>query len=208
MNISFEESLKISQVTKVEDVAPNFRKKNNISNEHLEKIVQTIGINLEISTERVLAGMFCLFLQGASSAGAPLTMSVDLGNGKCMEKRNIVNACVAIVGHPFIRRIAETLAYEIGTFAFNNKLYGELANRINNKLKAESGENLTELEMAFCSSFSQSIVNLAEVTSERLSRKLTEDYLNRFENKKKSIKTDNVMSTNKTNKKKKNNKKK
>src|SRR5689334_11752138 len=107
--INLEECLKSSQTMNVEDVIPNFRKKNTLTKEQLEKIIQTISINLDISYERVMVGMYCLLLQVASSAGAAITMSVDLGDGKCLEKRNIVNACVAIMGNQFSRRVAETL---------------------------------------------------------------------------------------------------
>lgn len=173
--------------TKVEEIAPDFRRKNNISDEQLEKIIKIIQTHLGMKrTTQVIVGMNLLFLQGAASAGAPITMSVNLGEGICMEKRNIVDACNTVTGHKFIRRIAETLAPQIGRFAYNNKLVGELGYRINNKLKAEKGESLSELELAYCSSFSQVIPNLNEITSERLSKLLAEDYQIRFEKQKKS----------------------
>lgn len=187
-NISFnlEDVIKKSKQIKVEEVAPNFRKKNLLSREQIGKIVQAIGTHLDISPDRVLISMYLLFLQGAASAGAPITMGVDLENGKCVEKRNIINACNLVMEHQYIRRIAETLALDIGEFAYNNNLAGELAYRINNKFKAETGTSLTEREMAFCSSFSQAIPNLAEISSERLAKLLAEDYQKRFENKKRS----------------------
>lgn len=110
---------------------------------------------------------------------------------KLKEKRNIIDACNTVTGHKFIRRIAETLALSIGKFAYNNKLVGELGYRINNKLKAEKGESLNELELAYCSSFSQAISNLEEVTSERLSKLLAEDYQRRFEKQRKSKPAEN-----------------
>lgn len=184
-SFNLEEIINKSMQNKVEDIAPNFRRKNTLSKEQIEKIIQTISLNLELSPERVLIGMNLLFLQGAASAGAPVTMSIELGDGKCMEKRNIMTACNVVTGNIYIRRIAETLAKEIGEFAYTNKLAGELAYRINNKLKADTGESLNEKEMAYCSSFSQVIPDLSERTSERLSRLLAEDYQKRFENRKK-----------------------
>jgi hypothetical protein len=184
-NSNLDEIIGKTMANKVEELVPNFRKKNTLSNEQIEKIIQTISINLDIPQERVLVGMNLLFLQGAASAGAPLTMSIDLGGGKCIEKRNIIDACKIVTGNIFIRRIAETMALQIGKFAELNELAGELGFRINNKFKAETGENLTDKEMAFCSSFSQSIPNLDKITSERLARLLAEDYQIRFENKKK-----------------------
>lgn len=183
-NINLNEIIEISLKTRVEEVAPNFRKKNTLTNEQIEKIIQTISLNLGISPEKVLIGMNLLFLQGIASAGAPTTMSIELGDGKFIEKRNIIDACNLVTGHKFIRRIAETLAMQIGNFAYKHKLAGELGYRINNKLKADKGESLNEKEMAFCSSFSQSIPNLTEETSERLAKLLAEDYQKRFENKK------------------------
>lgn len=169
----------------LDNVAPNFRKKNTLSDDQIERIIKTISINLGIPPEKVLIGIYLLFLQGAASAGAPATMVVELGDGKCIEKRNLTSACSLVTGNAYIRRIAETLAIQIGDFAQKNKLAGELAYRINNKVKAETGNNLSEKEMAYCSSFSQAIPNLAEITSERLSKLLAEDYQRRFENKKK-----------------------
>lgn len=203
INIDLREIIKKSLETKVEEVAPSFKKKNTLSNDQIEKIIQTISFNLNIEPEKVLIGIYLLFLQGAASAGAPLTMSVDLGNGKYIEKKNIVNACNLVTEHTYIRRIAETLAKEIGDFAYKNKLVGELAYRVNNKFKAETGNNLNDLEMAYCSSFSQVIPDLSEIASDRLAKLLAEDYQKRFEFKKKSGRSDgNSLSvTSKKNKK-------
>ena len=203
INIDLKEIIRKSLETKVEEVSPSFKKKNTLSNDQIEKIIQTIGLSLNIEPEKVLIGIYLLFLQGAASAGAPLTMSVDLGNGKYIEKKNVVNACNLVTQHTYIRRIAETLAREIGNFAYKNKLVGELAYRINNKFKAETGNNLTELEMAYCSSFSQVIPDLSEVVSDRLAKLLAEDYQKRFEFKKKSVKSESnsIQIINKKNKK-------
>jgi len=201
--VNLNEIIKATMNKRVEDVAPNFRRKNVLTEEQIEKIIRTISINLEIDPEKVLIGMILLFLQGAASAAAPVTMSVELGNGKFIEKRNIVNACNVVTGHIFIRRIAETLALQIGNFAYQNKLAGELGYRINNKLKADTGESLNEKEMAFCSSFSQVIPDLSDITSERLAKLLAADYQRRFENKKKQTKIDNIPKNNVRGKKKK-----
>lgn len=186
-----EDLLKKSLSENLESVAPNFRKKNTLTDLQIERIIQTISLNQGIAPEKALIGIILLFLQGAASAGAPSTMSVDLGDGKCIDKRNVVNACNLVIGNQYIRRIAETLAKQIGEFALKNKLAGELAYRINNRFKAETGSSLSEIEMAYCSSFSQSIPDLAEITSERLSKLLAEDYQERFENKRKPVKIEN-----------------
>lgn len=186
---SLNELIEATKLEDVDKIAPKFRKKNTMSDEQLEKIVQIIALNLDIDPKTALIGMILLFLQGAASAGTPPTMSVEIGN-IVMEKRHIMNACFNVTGHQFIRRIAESMAETIGLFAYKNHLAGELAYRINNKLKAENGTSLTEMEMAFCSSFSQAIPNL-ENKSERLAKLLAEDYQKRFENKKKSDKSIN-----------------
>lgn len=173
---------------KVDDVAPTYRKKLKMSEEKVQKIIESIMTSLGINeTQTVLIGIILLFLQGAASEGTPLTLSVQIGE-KTIEKRNIITACEFIEGHKYIRRIAEAIALTIGDFADKNNLTGEFAQRINNKLKAESGETLTPREMAFCSSFSQSIPNLEEITTPRLVKLLAEDYSRRFDNKKKENK--------------------
>nr|YP_010700506.1 putative group II intron reverse transcriptase/maturase mat2 [Strombomonas costata]WCH63589.1 putative group II intron reverse transcriptase/maturase mat2 [Strombomonas costata] len=168
----------------LEEVAPNFRK-SIMTEEQIENIITTLSVALKIDEKTAMIGSMLLFLQGAASSGTPMNMSIHLKDGKVIEKRNLVNACMSVTGHQYIRRMAEAMAPQIGLFANKNKLNGELAARINNKLRAETGNNLTELEMAYCSSFSQSIPNLEEIASERLAKLLAEDYQKRFENKKK-----------------------
>lgn len=184
--IKFTELFESTLGNSVESIAPNFRRKSVITDEQLEKIIDSISIKLTMEPEEVLIGMILLFLQGASSAGAPVTMSVEFANGKCLTKRNIVSACNHITGHEFIRRIAEKMAKQIGSYASKYELSGELAYRIDNKLKAEGQEGLTLVEKAYCSSFSQVIPELNELcSSDRLQKLLAEDYQKRFENKKK-----------------------
>nr|YP_009389096.1 hypothetical protein [Euglena archaeoplastidiata]AKR17869.1 hypothetical protein [Euglena archaeoplastidiata] len=189
----------------IDVIAPNFRRKTKISEEQIKKIIKSISLNLDISEEKAVIGMTLLFLQGAASASTPTSIFVELGDEKYMEKRNIIDACALVTGHRFIRRIAETLALQIGNFAYKNKLIGELGYRVNNKFKAETGESLTELELAYCSSFSQTIPNLSELVSDRLVKLLAEDYQKRFENKRKSNNENNKLNGNSSFKKKKNN---
>lgn len=183
---TLENLLKITLERKIEEVVPNFRKKTFMTSEEIERIIQTISVTTGIKSDRVLIGIMLLFLQGAASAGSPPTLSVELEDGKSLTKKDIIAACIMVAKHQYIRRIAESLAKEIGQFAEKNKLHGELAHRINNRFKAETGSNLSDIELSYCSSFSQSIPNLAEITSERLAKLLAEDYQKRFENKKKT----------------------
>lgn len=200
--ISLNDIIEKSMNENLEDIAPNFRR-NKITNDQIERIIKSISANLRINPEVSLVGMMLLFLQGAASSGSPLTMSIEIDQGKYIEKRNIVSACNLVTGHQYIRRIAEALAPEIGKYANKNNLKGELATRINNRLKAETGENLTHIEMSYCSSFSQSISNLAEITgSERLTKLLAEDYQRNFDGKRnRSLKIDKYINAGKKKKK-------
>lgn len=172
----FEEALK----EKVEIFAPNY-KKAKISDEQIIKIMECISKELDVPIQRVIAGTYLLFLQGAASASSPDSMSVPLTEEAKLDKRTLVQTCLYITKHQYIRRIAEAKAAEIGRFAEINKLQGELAQRINNKYMAETGLTLSDKELAYCSSFSQSIPNLEEITSSRLSKLLAEDYTRRFD---------------------------
>lgn len=96
----------------------------------------------------------------------------------------MISAYQYVVGNVYIRRLAEALAVEIGNFAEKNSLKGDLCQRIEIKLKSETGESLTKTEQAWCSSFNQNIDDLAERSSQRLVKLLAYDYNKRFENNK------------------------
>lgn len=168
-----------------EDIAPNY-KKSVLSNEEIDRIIDRVANDIEVTKATALAGIILLMLKGAASGGTPQTLSTELKDGKVIAKRNITGAYIAVTGNNYIRRLAESLAVEIGEFAERFELEGELSQRINTAIKAESGETLTKKERAWCSSFSQNIPNLAEKSSERLVKLLAEDYKKRFENKKKT----------------------
>jgi hypothetical protein len=186
-----EEAMKLN----MNDIAPNF-KKGKMTDEEVNRIINMISQELKISKSRLLVGIFLLFLKGAANVGTPATMSVELGDNKTLTKKILLNAYQYVTQNTFLRRLAEHLAPAIGKFAEDNKLMGELANRINNKHKADTGDSLDPKELAYCSSFSQSIPNLEEITSKRLTQLLAEDYNRRFEPKK----TTNQNNTKQTNK--------
>lgn len=168
-----------------EDIAPDFRK-GVLSGDEIDSIIEKIAKELDISSEEALTGVMLLMLKGAASSGTPQTLSVLLKGGKTLAKKNVYAAYVSVTGNEFLRRLAEGLAVSIGEFAENFSLEGELSQRINTSLKAETGEILNAKEIAWCSSFSQNIPDLAKRSSERLVKLLAEDYKKRFENKKKS----------------------
>lgn len=174
----------------LDQIAPNF-KKGALSIEEIDKILEKVASDINVDKRDALVGTMLLMLKGAASSGTPQTLSVDLRNGKTIAKKNISAAYLSVTGNSYMRRLAEGLSVQIGEFAENFGLAGELSQRINTVLKAETGEVLNAKEMAWCSSFSQNIPDLAQRSSERLVRMLAEDYKKRFENKKKSIKESN-----------------
>lgn len=181
----------------LETIAPNFRK-SALSSEDINRIIERIANDIGVSRGDALAGTILLMLKGAASGGTPQSLSVDLRDGKTLAKKNIYGAYVTITGNSYIRRLAESIAVNIGEFAEHYSLNGELAHRINTVLKAETGEILTPKEMAWCSSFSQNLPDLASRSSERLVQLLAEDYKKRFEQKKKTnlINRDNNLRNN------------
>lgn len=187
-----------SNILKEDDlgkIAPNF-KKGILDNGEVEKIIRLTANDIDITEKEALIGIMLLMLKGAASGGTPQTLAVELKGGKTIAKRNVMGAYYAVTGNNYIRRLAETLAINIGEFAEKFNLNGELAQRINTALKAEKGESLNTKELAWCSSFSQNIPDLQERSSERLVRLLAEDYKKRFENKKK-VDTNKLLKNNK-----------
>lgn len=168
-------------------IAPNFRK-GFLTSQEIDAIIKRIAREIAIPEKEALAGIMLLMLKGAASSGTPQTLSIDLRDGKTLTKKNITAAYLTETGNSYLRRLAEGLATQIGEFAEHFGLQGELSQRINTMLKAETGETLTPKEVAWCSSFSQNVPDLANRSSERLVKLLAEDYKRRFENKKKSVK--------------------
>lgn len=178
-------------------------KKESLTDAEVKKILSLITDELEITEEQTLIGIMYLFLKGMASSGTPPSLSLDIKEGKTITKRNVMAAYQYTTGNTYLRRLAETLAIPIGRFAEKNNLKGELAQRINTQLKADKGESLTSQEMAWCSSFSQSIPNLTMYTTDRVDHLLAQDYRKRFELKKvKSQANDDNISKKKKKKKK------
>lgn len=166
----------------VTEMAPKFLR-DVISQQEIDRIVDMVAQELKVPNPVALMGIFLLFLKGAANSGAPLNLSIELVNGVIIQKKTLLSAYKYVMDNEYLRRLAETLATKIGKFAEKQNLRGELANSIDIILRAENGENLTPKEAAWCSSFSQSIPNLAELSSERLTKLLAEDYNRRFSKK-------------------------
>lgn len=172
--------------TPVEQVSPDF-KKSSITDNQIEKIVQTLATNFNAQPKDVVVALILLFLKGAASDGTPPTLSVEVTN-KTFTKRDLISSYQLVTGNNYIRRLAEAMASTIGTYAEANGLRGELATRIETQYRGETGETLSHKELAWCSSFSQSLPDLTERSSERLVKLLAADYNKRFSaNKKKKI---------------------
>lgn len=178
-----------------DEIAPNFRK-GAITETEITTIIEKTATDIGVSKETALVGIILLMLKGAASGGTPPTLSVELTGGKTLAKRNLLGAYMSVTGNSYIRRLAEGLAVNIGEFAEAFSLQGELAQRINTALKADNGEILSSKEMAWCSSFSQNVPDLANRSSERLVKLLAEDYKRRFDNKKKTNNNTNTQKQN------------
>lgn len=143
--------------------------------------MKLIANNIGMTKRDAVAGTMLLMLEGCASRNTPINLEVILPDGKVLSKKNVMGAYLAVTGNTYIRRLAESLAVTTSEFAEFFELKGELVQRINNLLRAKSGETLTKKEAAWCSSFSQNIPDLADRSSERLVKLLAEDYQKRFQ---------------------------
>lgn len=163
--------------TSIESVSPGF-KKNQMSEDEVNKVIITIANIHNMPPAFVIIGVILLFLKGAAS-GTPLSLSVEVSEFE-LSKRDLLNAYTAVTVNNFLRRMAEAMAMPIGQYAERNRLRGELAQKVENSLKAETGERLTAKELAWCSSFNQHLENLSDLSSERLVKLLSADNNKRF----------------------------
>lgn len=128
-----------------------------------------------------------LFLKGAANKGAPSTMAVDVfgedGERVTVQKYDLMSIHKAVTGNNFLRRLAETLAPKISSFAEAKNLQGDLAKAINNSLIAQGEPPLSAKEKAWANSFCQKSVEL-EKEAPRVAKYLAIDYQKRFSKKK------------------------
>jgi len=169
----------------VKDLAPTEAMPvTRISSDQVQEIVTKVAADMQVSPPVALASIYLLLNKGAANVKAPNSMQVNVLNEKkeevSLSKLDLMAAYRRVTGNNYLRRLAETLAVEIAQFAEKNGLRGELATRINNKLVSNSQVPLTLKEMAWASSFCQSVANLASLSSDRLPGLLAEDYSQRF----------------------------
>jgi hypothetical protein len=143
INMSITDLAKKILMDDLEVIAPNF-KKVILGDKEVFQIIDKLSTDMEVTKQEALTGIMLLMLKGAASAGTPNTLSVQLKNEKFITKKNLMSAYVAVTGNVYIRRLAETLAIHIGEFAENFNLQGELSQRVNTMLKADTGEILTQ----------------------------------------------------------------
>lgn len=169
---------KVLDEASVETVAPKV-KQSIVTEETINKIFELLCSTFEMDLAPMIAGVCLLFLKGAASDGAPLSLSVEV-LGREITKRDLLYCYEMVTGNKYLRRMAEALAVEISQYAEKNGLSGDLGKRIQTRHRASTGESLTPKELAWCSSFCQDLPNLANFSSERLAKLLAEDYDNRF----------------------------
>lgn len=140
--------------TPVDVTSPDF-KKASMSQEQVSKVLDTLSSTFDMPKTLATVAVILLFLLGAAS-GTPVTLSVNVGVWE-ISKRDLLNAYTLVTNNKFLRRMAEAMAVTIGKYAEKNGLKGELAQKITIAYKAETGENLSARELAWCSSFNQNI---------------------------------------------------
>lgn len=166
---NLDDLLKELKTEKLEDIAPNF-KQDKVSDEELEKIITIIATKFGIQRKYALVAFILLFLKGAASNNKLDDLSVEI-KGTRISKKDIKMATQQILNNINLRKIAESLAIQIGKYAEENGLSGDLANRIDKLIEEEHfviQPPLSPKERAWCSSFSRNIPDLDRYSSQRL----------------------------------------
>lgn len=183
----FKEVLKRAGNLSPQLVAPGEVQPEKLSLITIEAIIDDLAVSFGMELAYAYTTVFMLFLKGASNEGSPLTTAINVvveGKYVPITKRNLMYSYRSITGNRFLRRLARGLAIEIGQYAEKYGMDGDLAVQINNDilgdLKEENRVPLTQKERAWCSSFSQGIVNLGELSSPRLPLLLSCNKDNRF----------------------------
>lgn len=174
----------------VKEVAPSEATPvTQLSATEVSDVISKIAADMQVAPQLALVAVYLLILKGAANVKAPNSMQVEVLNEKkepvSLSKLDLMAAYRRVTGNSFLRRLAESLATEISQYAEANGLRGELATRINNKLLVTRQVPLNVKEMAWASSFCQSLYNLALLSSDRLPGLLAEDYTQRFTEKSK-----------------------
>lgn len=162
----------------VTTVAPK-SKEDAMSPEQVNEVIKVFATSCRIPIAAGFVAMALLMLKGAANAGTPESMYVEVCK-LAITKGDLLLAYEKVTGNRHIRRLAEAAAVQISRYAEQYGLDGDLAKRLNTRLRADTGENLSPKEMAWANSFCQNVPNLGELSSERLCKLLAEDFNSRF----------------------------
>jgi len=154
------------------------------SSEEIAIYMENMGVSFGLSPSQIFLAVVLLFNKGAANKGTPSTMSVEVF-GREISKNDMLYHYKRTFGTTYIRRLAESMSPEIGTFSQIHKIPGDLARRINVRLLQEGEPTLTVTEAAWASSFHQGNDNLSNI-SDRMAQMLAQDYSERFSPKPKS----------------------
>jgi hypothetical protein len=174
----------------LEKASPSFRK-NPITDAQIMCIIENLQTKFKNATKATIyTGIILLFLKGAATKSTPGSLTVEIFDIK-ITKADLENSAKFILTNTHLRRLAEKLAVNIGSFAEEKGLEGELAGRINflinnnnRDIRGEKEPLLTPKEKAWCSSFSMVIPDLNKrAASNRLTEWLSYDYEVRFNQK-------------------------
>lgn len=178
------------QVNKIDikDVAPNLGA-SPLEDEQIERIIARLAHRMYLTPFTAFCAIALLFLKGAASKTAPDKMFVEVRaiDNKLIKvtKGEIMQVYQEVTENRFIRRLAESLAVQICTFAERNNMKGDLAFNLEIEEVSEGREPLTPKEQAWANSFCQHVKDLEKLASPRLRQLLNKDYQSRFDRKKK-----------------------
>lgn len=195
-DLDFSKLTELAMKVKVSDIAPTELKANLLSQEKITEIIVGLATSHGISEQDAFVAIILLFLKGAANNGAPNTMGVTIvdtdKNHLVITKNDLKYSYQRATGNEFIRRLAESLAEQIGKYAEKNFLIGDIAQKIDSRILINKEDKdripLSQKEKAWASSFSQCLPNLSELSSTRLPQLLAADYYERFQKNKKAKK--------------------
>jgi hypothetical protein len=184
-----EENFSLNQLTEeiknkdLREVAPTVGAPP-IDEETVTRVVKRLAHKCFLSPINALASICLLCLKGAASKSAPDKMFVEIvaldGQLTKVFKGDLMKVLFDTTGNRFIRRLAETLAVTICTFAERNKLSGDLAFTFEIEEVSDGRPPLTDKEKAWSNSFCQHVSDLENLASPRVKALLGLDYQKRF----------------------------
>jgi hypothetical protein len=174
------------------ETAPNLNSPP-LKEEEVISIIERLAHRKYLIPKSAFASIALLCLKGALSKTAPDKMYVEIRtfDNKLVKvtKGELMQIYEETTNNRYIRRLAETLAIQISTFAERNELKGDLAYTL--EIGQETDSPLTAKELAWASSFCQNVKDLDKLASPRIRNLLNKNYLDRFERPKNTNKIKN-----------------